>query len=67
MGSDADFTIVDLKCKYTVRKEELHSCSKTTAFDGEELTGKPVYTIVRGNIVMDHGCVAEEQKGIFLN
>lgn len=67
VGSDADFTIVDLKHTYVVKKENLHSRSKTTAFDGEELTGMPIYTIVRGNIVMDHGKLSGSQIGKFLN
>lgn len=67
VGSDADFTIVDMNKRYVVHKEQLHSRSKITAFDGEELMGMPVYTIIRGNIVMDHGIIAEKPMGIFLN
>jgi dihydroorotase (multifunctional complex type) len=66
VGSDADFTIVDMKRSYVVKKENLHSRSKTSAFDGEEFTGMPVYTVVRGNIVMDHGRLSDSRIGEFL-
>ena len=66
VGSDADFTIVDMGKKWRVDRDSLHSRSKITAFDGEELTGGPVYTIVRGNVVMDHGVLSDKAMGIFL-
>ena len=67
VGSDADFTIVDMNCKYVVKKEDLHSRSKITAFDGEELTGKPVYTIMRGRVVMEKGKIIGSPAGKYLN
>ena len=67
VGSDADFTIVDMKQKYVVDKNLHHSRCKVTAFDGEELTGRPVYTIIRGNIVMDHGKLSDKPMGKFLD
>lgn len=67
VGSDADFTIVDMELRHTVKKEELHSRSRVTAFDGEELFGAPVYTVIRGRIVADHGKLTGEPSGIFLS
>ena len=58
---------MDLSLRHVVHREELHSRSKITAFDGEELTGAPVYTILRGNIIMDHGALCGAPTGIFLN
>lgn len=65
VGSDADFVIVDMKKKFTVRKEENYSQSKEIAYiyEGIELQGKPEYTIVRGKIVMEKGKVNIENKG----
>ncbi|WP_018921562.1 allantoinase AllB [Salsuginibacillus kocurii] len=63
IGSDADFTIVDMEEKYTIREEELHSKSKVSAYDGWELQGKPVYTIVRGEVVMERGTVSSKPQG----
>ena len=66
VGSDADLTIVDLSARHVVHREDLHSRSKITAFDGEELTGAPVYTILRGKVIMDHGRLLGPPSGVFL-
>jgi allantoinase len=63
VGTDADITIVDLNKKHKINKEELHSKSKVTAFDGLEITGFPVSTIVRGKTVMKHGEIMGEPTG----
>ena len=55
VGSDGDFTIVDLKKEGVVRSENLHSKAKLTPFDGARVKGMPIYTIVRGNVVMEMG------------
>lgn len=55
INSDADFTIVDLEKEGEIRSEKLHSKTKGTPFDGWRVKGIPVYTIVRGSVVMDHG------------
>jgi len=54
-GADADFTIVDMKMKKTIREKELHSKSGTSPYDGMETKGWPVATIVRGVFVMRDG------------
>lgn len=63
IGSDADFTIVDLKMKKTIKADELHSENKITPFDGWKAKGMPVYTIVRGEIVAERGDVIEKPNG----
>ena len=55
VGSDADFTIVDLGREDVIRSERLHSRSKVSPFDGYPVKGMPVYTVVRGNVVMEKG------------
>jgi allantoinase len=54
-GADADVTIVDMLKEGTIDKNRLHSKSKVTPFHGFRVKGMPVYTIVRGNVVMKHG------------
>jgi len=54
-GADADFTVVDMKMTNKIRTENLHSKSKTCAYDGIETQGMPVATIVRGRFVMKDG------------
>jgi allantoinase len=48
IGTDADITIVDMNKKHEIHKEDLHSKSKVTAFDGFALTGIPVATMIVG-------------------
>ncbi|MBO1003843.1 allantoinase AllB [Pseudogracilibacillus auburnensis] len=55
VGSDADLTIVDMKKQAVIKKEQLHSKSKVTAYDGYKVTGMPVVTIVNGVTVMKNG------------
>jgi len=54
-GADADITIVDMKMKKTITASDLHSKSKTTPYEGMEVQGCPVATIVRGSFVMKDG------------
>lgn len=52
---DADFTIVDPKKTHIITNEEQASKSAWTPYDGKKITGMPVMTIIRGNIVMREG------------
>ena len=51
-GYDGDFTIVDFKAERTITNDWIASKSGWTAFDGMDVTGWPIATIVRGSIVM---------------
>ncbi|WP_083253679.1 dihydroorotase family protein [Pandoraea sp. ISTKB] len=55
IGADADFTIVDMKREQTFTVADMHTKAGYTAWEGIRTTGMPVYTIVRGETVMDHG------------
>lgn len=65
INSDADFAIVDMKKKFTVAIDNMYSKAKGIAkvYEGLELTGMPVYTIVRGKVVMKNGIVDETAAG----
>lgn len=52
LGYDADFTIVDLKEKRTITNAAQKSKCGWTPYDGMTVTGWPMLTVVRGNIVM---------------
>ncbi len=54
-GYDADFSIVDLKRRETITNSWIASRSAWTPYDGHEVTGWPVGTIVRGQKVMWDG------------
>ena len=63
VGWDADFTIVDLKRRETIRNEWIGSKSQWTPHDGREVTGWPVGTMVRGRRVMWDGALVETAQG----
>jgi len=52
VGYDADLTIVDLKRKETITNDWVASKAGWTPYDGIEVTGWPIGTIVRGKTVM---------------
>ena len=54
-GADADITIVDMNQKKIIRESDIYSKSKTSPYDGMEVQGVPVATIVRGAFVMRDG------------
>ena len=51
-GYDADFSVVDLKKRWTISEAWLASRCGWSPFTGMDLTGKPVGTFVRGHRVM---------------
>ena len=63
LGYDADFTIVDLKAKRTITNMWIVSRCGWTPFDGMEVTGWPVATVVRGGVVMRDGELPGEPSG----
>lgn len=64
VGYDADFTVVDLKARWTIEESWLASRCGWSPFTGMQLTGKPIGTIVRGNRVMWDGTLADGAIGI---
>ncbi|KTF69805.1 dihydroorotase [Sphingomonas sp. HT-1] len=62
-GYDADFTVVDLKARWTVEESWLASRCGWSPFTGMELTGRPVGTIIRGNRVMWEAELANQAIG----
>lgn len=57
IGSDADLTIVDLDLVRRVTPEVLQSYSDYSIYDGWELQGWPVLTMVRGRVIMENSQV----------
>lgn len=62
-GYDADFTVVDLKARWTVEESWLSSRCGWSPFTGMELTGRPVGTIIRGQRVMWEAQLADQAIG----
>ncbi|WP_374651116.1 dihydroorotase [Rhizorhabdus sp.] len=63
LGYDADFTIVDLKARWTIEESWLASRCGWSPFTGMALTGKPLGTIIRGHRVMWEGSLAASAIG----
>ena len=62
-GYDADLVLVDLKNYHEVKREEVVSKCGWSSFEGWNLTGWPVTTIVGGEIVYDHGQLNTQVRG----
>jgi len=53
IGTDADFTVIDLQKPFIVDETKLHSKGKYSPFDGKKFSCSINRTIVRGNTVFD--------------
>ena len=63
VGYDADFSVVDLKARWTVEEDWLASRCGWSPFTGMTLTGRPVGTIIRGTRVMWEAGLASAASG----
>ncbi len=63
VGKDADMTVVDLNSSWRVSKKDLFSKCGWSAYEGMKLTGRPIYTLLRGEIVYDHGKILGAPTG----
>jgi dihydroorotase len=66
-GFDADLTLVDLERYRPVVNEEIFSRAGWSPYNGRQLTGWPVYTVVNGRVVFDHGNIRAGIYGQALN
>lgn len=55
VGSDADFTVVDMEREKVLTDKDEISKSGWTAFDGIKVKGVPTHTIVRGKVIYEEG------------
>ncbi len=62
-GYDADIVLVDLSTYRPVLREELQTKCGWSPFEGWTLTGWPVFTIVGGQVVYDHGEIDTNVRG----
>jgi dihydroorotase len=62
-GYDADLVLVDLDTYRPVRREELQTKCGWSPFEGWNLTGYPVVTIVGGQVVFEKGKLNTEARG----
>jgi dihydropyrimidinase len=55
VGSDADLVIVDLNKRVRLGAQSLHQFSDYCLYEGWEVKGYPVLTMLRGNIIVENG------------
>lgn len=53
LGADADLAIIDPKARWTIQGQSLHSSARWSPFDGCEVTGKVIRTILRGKEIFN--------------
>ncbi|MGF1606891.1 MAG: dihydroorotase [Rhodothalassiaceae bacterium] len=63
VGYHADLTIVDLKARWTIQGDWLASKCGWSPYEGMELTGKPIGTILRGRRIMWDGDLIGPPQG----
>ena len=62
-GYDADLVLVDLENYHPVLREEVFTKCGWSPFEGWDLTGWPVYTIVGGKVVYEKGKLNTQVRG----
>jgi dihydroorotase-like cyclic amidohydrolase len=60
VGSDADIVIIDLERTKRFDLKEMHDVYSYCAYDGWQVKGAPVLTMVRGKVVMEEGEIVGE-------
>jgi dihydropyrimidinase len=67
VGSDADIVVFDPKFTYQLTNNDLHMQTDYTPFEGFNITGKPIHTIIRGNHLINNGKLNDETiRGNFI-
>jgi dihydropyrimidinase/allantoinase len=66
VGADADLAIVDMETPRTVTPETLLSAQEYTPFEGMQLVGWPVATLLRGQVVLRDGEPVGEPHGAYI-
>jgi dihydroorotase len=62
-GADADIAVVDLDRRWIIKDAESHSIAKVTPWDGRQVQGLPLHTIVRGRFVMKDRVLQPATRG----
>lgn len=63
-GADADLVVIDRDRFTTIRNEDMLSPNRLTPFDGRQVRGMPILTMLRGKIVAREGRPVGEPGGL---
>lgn len=62
-GLDADLAIVDPAARWTVTRDGVISSAGYSIYEGQELTGRIVHTLVRGRFALRDGALQDDAVG----
>ena len=66
-GKNADLTVVDFNCQFKINASKFKSKAKFSPYDGWDVQGKVVKTIVNGQLIFDEGeIVAKAGSGFII-
>jgi len=65
-GADADLVVVDIALRRPVRAAELRSICDFSPYEGMELTGWPVMTLLRGRPLLEERSLVDRPFGMYL-
>jgi dihydroorotase-like cyclic amidohydrolase len=65
-GSDADLTLVDPAGSARITNEKMHALNPVTTWDGWELRGRVVASLMAGIVAMRDGEPVGERRGRFV-
>jgi dihydroorotase-like cyclic amidohydrolase len=63
VGSDADIVLVDAEQEHVLENENIVSKAGWTPFAGYHVRGRPVMTVLRGEVIAENGKVVTEPGG----
>ena len=66
VGADADIALWDADKQVTISQDLMHHGSDYTPYEGLEVTGWPVMTLLRGPPVFEDGTAAVAPRGQFI-
>ena len=65
-GSDADLVLIDPNIRKTIALSDLHADSDYSIWEGREVVGWPVTTILRGSVIVEDGKLLGSPAGRFV-
>ncbi|MBP1932198.1 dihydropyrimidinase [Ammoniphilus resinae] len=67
IGSDADVVVFDPRTRFQITAQNLHMQTDYTPFEGFEVTGSPVHTIINGKHIIANGNLKDDSfRGQFI-
>jgi dihydropyrimidinase len=62
IGSDADLVIFDPDERWTLKAKDLHMNTDSLSYEGFTITGRPLVTILRGEVIVEDNHLVSDQS-----